>query len=373
MSIAAGVAALIAIFAEPDAVTWVTVVFALVGLVPWVLEAKGKRLDPLLFVAMTMLPAAVIVLIDRNPGGMFPALITVVAITHRRSSRSTVAIGLAAAFGMTIGCGFVRPEWVDGTIYFLGGIGVAWFAGALLNRQEVLMAELREATERERSHAAAEERTRIAREVHDVIAHSLTVTLLHVTGARRALTNDPQRAATALERAEAVGRESLDSIRQVVGLLRDTGAGQPAHERVHEAPLPQFSDIRSLVSQYRDAGLHVETSIDLDDVSASAMTSLTAFRLVQEAMTNSLQHAPGAPVWLSIRPDEDRTLVRITVENPMRDTAPRRRHGRRQGLGLTGMAERVRTAGGSLEVGSTPHGTWRITAELPLDRTKEPL
>ena len=119
--------------------------------------------------------------------------------------------------------------------------------------------------------------------------------------------------------------------------------------------------------------MHVEASIDLDDVIASAMTSLTAFRLVQEAMTNSLQHAPGAPVWLTIRPDEDRARIRMTVENPMRETATRRRLGRRQGLGLTGMAERVRTAGGSLEVGPTPQGTWRISAELPLDRAKEPL
>jgi signal transduction histidine kinase len=373
MSIAAGGAALIAIFAENDTVTWITVVFALAGLIPWALEAGGIKVGPLLFVAMTMIPAAVIVLADANPGGMFPALIAVVAITHRRSSQRVVALSLVAAVGMAVGCGLLQPAEFEGTIYFLGGIGVAWLSGVLLHRQETLVTELREATERERRHAAAEERTRIAREVHDVIAHSLTVTLLHVTGARRALTNDPQRAATALERAEDIGRESLDSIRQVVGLLRTGEAAPTTSTPTDTTPLPQVSDIPSLVAQYRDAGLKVDASIELEDVTACAMTSLTAFRVVQEAMTNTLQHAPGAPVWLSVRPDEERAAIRMTVENPMRDATPRRRSGSRQGLGLTGMTERVRTAGGSIEVGPTPRGTWLVSAELPLEFAREPL
>lgn len=370
---AACVAALIAVFGDDDPVTWITVVFALAGLVPWALEARGVRTHPLLFVAMTMLPAAAIVLLDRNPGGLFPAYLAVVWITQHRSSRWIVALGLAATAGMAIGCSFVQPSGYEGTVYFLGGVGVAWLAGALLHRQQALVAELRGATERERGHAAMEERTRIAREVHDVIAHSLTVTLLHVTGARRAMSSDPQRAAAALERAEAVGRESLDSIRQVVGLLRDPDAQRATTERPEEAPLPHISDIPALVAQYREAGLHVQSSCDLDDIAAGAMTSLTAFRLVQEAMTNSLRHAPGAPLSLHVHVDEDRSAIRLTAENPMREPALRARNESHDGLGLLGMAERVRAAGGVIEVGPTSSGTWRIVAELPLDLTREPL
>jgi len=371
MSLAAGVAALIAIFGDADPITWITVVFALVGLTPWVLEVRGVRLDPLLFVAMTMLPAAAVVLLDRNPGGLFPALIAVVWITRCRSSRWVVALGLAATAAMTIGCSVVQPSGYEGTVYFLAGIGVSWFSGAMLGRQETLVAELREAAERERSHAVVEERTRIAREVHDVIAHSLTVTLLHVTGARRAMASDPQRAAAALERAEAVGRESLDSIRQVVGLLRNPDAQHAASDRVDEAPLPHVSDIPALVAQYRDAGLQVEASCDLDHVAAGAMTSLTAFRLVQEAMTNSLQHAPGVPLSLHVQLDERRSAIRLTAENPLCEAVPRGRNDQRHGLGLVGMAERVRAAGGSIEVGPTSEGTWRVVAELPLDLARE--
>ena len=373
MSMAAVVAALIAILGDDDQVTWITVVFALVGLVPWVLELRGVRVDSLLFVAMTMLPAAAVVLLDRNPGGLFPAYLAVVWITQRRSSQWVVALGLATTAGMAIGCSFVQPSGYEGTVYFLGGVGVAWLAGALLHRQQALVAELREATERERGHAAMEERTRIAREVHDVVAHSLTVTLLHVTGARRAMTSDPAQAAAALERAETVGRESLDSIRQVVGLLRDPDVRRGASERLDDAPLPDVADIPALVTRYRDAGLHVEASCDLDDVTAGAMTSLTVFRLAQEAMTNSLRHAPGAPLSLHVHADEDRSVICLTAENPVCESVPRGRDNGDGGLGLMGMAERVRAAGGSLEAGPTPNGTWRIAAEIPLDFAREPL
>lgn len=371
MSMAAGFAALIAIFGENDPVTWITVVFALVGLVPWALEVRGVRVEPLLFVAMTMLPAAAVVLLDSNPGGLFPAYIAVVWITRRGGSRTVVAVGLAAAVGMTIGCSFVQPSGYGGTVYFLGGVGVAWLAGALLHRQQMLVSELREAAERERSHAATEERTRIAREVHDVIAHSLTVTLLHVTGARRAMASDPQRAAAALERAEEVGRESLDSIRQVVGLLRDPGAQRVASERLDEAPLPDIFDIPSLVDQYREAGLQVDASCDIDGVMPGVMTSLTAFRLVQEAMTNSLRHAPGTPLSLRVHVDENRSVICLSAENSLHESVSRAGNDGRGGLGLLGMAERVRAAGGSFEVGPTSSGTWRVTAELPLDLAKE--
>ena len=372
MSLAACGAALIAVFGDEEPITWITVVFALVGLVPWALEASGVRLVPMLFVVVTMVPAGVIVLFDGNIGGLFPAMIAVVWITRRGSGRGVVAVGLTAAIGMTIGCRIVQPVDGEGTVYFLGGIGVAWLAGALLRRQEQLVAELREATERERVHAAVEERARIAREVHDVIAHSLTVTLLHVTGARRALTTHPQRAAEALERAEVVGRESLDSIRQVVGLLRSARVEPAPPARLEEAPLPDVSDIPSLVARYRDAGLDVEASCDLDDMPAGAMTSLTVFRLAQEAMTNALQHAPGAPLSLNVHLHEDRGAICLTAENPLRTGAPRARSDGRHGLGLVGMAERVRAVGGSLEVGPTSQGTWLVAAELPLDLAREP-
>lgn len=372
MSIAAGAAALIAIFGSHDPTTWITAVFALLGLLPWALEVSGSRLDPRLFVAMTMLPAAAVVLLDRNPGGMFPVLIAVVRITHRRGSTAAVAVGLLGAVSLPIGLAVIQSADEVGAVYFAAGVGVAWLAGAMLYCQDQLVAELFRASERQRAHAAVEERTRIAREVHDVIAHSLTVTILHVAGARRALTNHPERAAEALERAEDVGRESLDSIRQVVGLLRHADTASNASPRIDDLALPQISDLVPLIDQYREAGLHIDPSIELDGICPGVLTSLTVFRLVQEAMTNALQHAPGAPVSLHLHADDHRSTIRITVENPMPTGMPLR-HRAQQGLGLTGMTERVRSAGGFLEAGPTEGGTWRIMAELPLTLVKEPL
>ncbi|MTA14769.1 MAG: hypothetical protein F2534_19415 [Actinobacteria bacterium] len=370
MSLAAACAALIAIFGSSASISGITIAFALIGLVPWALESGGVQLRPPLFAVLTIAPAAVIVLADRNPGGLFPAMIAVVAITHRRCSSVVRVACLASVVGLTVGLTVLEGARSTGGVYFLGGIGVSWLAGSMLRRQEALVAELRQAAERERRHAAAEERARIAREVHDVVAHSLTVTMLHVTGARRAISTNPERAAEALERAETVGRESLDSIRQVVGLLRDSVTGADAsggsRDPVADAPLPQLSDIPALVAQYRTAGLCVAASVDIDGIAADATTSLTAFRVVQEALSNALQHAPGAPVELHVAGDGHGTVLRIVAENP----APTRaRTSGRQGLGLLGMTERVRAAGGSVDVGPADSGAWRIEAALPLRRS----
>ena len=370
-SLAVLIAAVIAIFGGIDYTSWITIFFTFVGLVPWVLESRGIRLHPMLFLSMTMLPAAGVVLFDNNPGGLFPAYIAVVWMTQRTTSWVTVAVSLAATTGMTIGYGIVETAEFDGTVYFLGGIGVALFAGLLLRRQERLLAELHEATERERVHAASEERTRIAREVHDVIAHSLTVTILHVTGARRALLNDPQRAAEALERAEVVGRESLDSIRQVVGLLREVDENSVPLEHNGDALLPLLSNIPLLIDQYRAAGLDIEDHIELEGIAADAMTSLTVFRLAQEGMTNVLRHAPGSSVSLRIHPNADHSVIQVRVENPLCDAAVRRQPAGDQGMGLAGMAERVRACGGWIEIGPTESSTWLIDVQLPLDHAME--
>ena len=367
MSLAAVAAALIAIFGDKAGLGSITVTFALVGLVPWALDAGGVHLHPLAFFLMTMGPAAMIILVDRNPGGMFPVLLAVVSITRQRCSTLLIGLCVVIAVGFAIGLAILEGTAHEtGMVYFIGGVGVAWLAGEMLARQEALVRVLQEATAREHRHAAAEERTRIAREVHDVVAHSLTVTMLHVTGARRALTHDPSRAAEALERAETVGRESLESIRQMVGLLRTHDPSNGVDESA--APLPELADIPALVDQFRQAGLRIAADLELEGVSADPTTSLTAFRVVQEALSNALQHSPGAPVELSVAEDGHGTVLRIVAENPTHESGASARPGRRVGLGLLGMSERVRAAGGSVEAGATDVNTWRIEAALPLRR-----
>jgi signal transduction histidine kinase len=342
LAIAAAGGALVAIFGEKSHVSTITIVAALLGLVPWALVAA-------------------IVLWDRNPGGAFPMMLVVVAVA-RNARRSLVAATVALGIGIIVGIAVLEGSTQrTGTIYFLGGIGVSWLAGTLLRRQEALLVELQAATARQSEHAATIERTRIAREIHDVVAHSLTVTMLHVTGARRALANDPARASEALEKAETVGRESLDTIRQIVGLLRCDN-----REFHDDTPLPMLCDIPALVDQYRTAGLMVAADLQLENLTADPSTSLAAFRVVQESLSNVLQHSPGSAVDLRVAGEPDGSAIRIIAENPTA-VGPMKKSDR-VGLGLRGMNERVRALGGTIEAGATPRHTWRVDAELPLRR-----
>jgi signal transduction histidine kinase len=308
----------------------------------------------------------VIVLVDRNPGGMFPMMLAIVSLTRRSDAVwltvASVAAGLTMAFGLAVLEGTMHET---GAVYFAGGVGVAWLAGSMIRRQEILLAELQAASDRQNEHAAAAERTRIAREVHDVVAHSLTVTLLNVSGARRTLATDPERAAEALERAETVGRESLDSIRQIVGLLRDDSVATVEGEQ--SAPLPVLADIPTVVEQFRSAGLRIEADLDLDGISADPATALAGYRVVQEALSNVMQHAPGSPVVLTVDNDRDDGVLRITAVNPILGTTSRRSD--RAGLGLLGMGERVRAAGGDVYSGVADTAEWRVEVTLPLRRT----
>ena len=231
---------------------------ALAGLVPWALVAGGIRVPPWLFLLLAVPPGLLIVAADNNPGGMFPLMIAIVWLILTAPSMWLPAIAAGAAFLAILECTIDKGSMDDsGIVYFTGGLGIAWLSGWLLRRQAALMAQIEAMREAQAEQAAATERARIAREVHDVVAHSLTVVMLSLTGARRALATDPARADEALARAELVGRDSLDSIRQVMGLLRDPESTAPR-------PQPTLEGIPHLVDEYRGAGLEVELTIERD-------------------------------------------------------------------------------------------------------------
>jgi signal transduction histidine kinase len=363
LAAAAVVAALIAMFAEPEAFGPLTVGAALLGLVPWAVVAGGVRVPVPLFAAITLSLAIVIVVADRNPGGMFPAMLAVIWVCRETSHRASVILSVLAPCGAIITLAVLKGTTHEtGMLYFLGGIGTSTLAGVMLRRQEALTDELRALDELRVEHAAVAERTRIAREVHDVVAHSLTVTMLHLTGARRALATDPARAAEALERAESVGRDSLDSIRQVVGLLRDA---DPASL----SPLPGARGLSALLDDYRVGGLVVAATVELPDDALDATRQLGLYRVVQESLTNVSRHAPGAACEVRVRLTETgrgRGVVRIEVENGL--VASSAAAATRAGLGLRGMAERVHALGGSFDAGPTPSGGWLVRATIPAIR-----
>jgi signal transduction histidine kinase len=354
MSLAAVAVALVAIFGERDARTWLTVTGALVGLVPWALTAGGVRLAPWLFLLLAVPPGVVIVAVGDNPGGMFPLMLAVVWLTRTSRSPLIPAIAVAASFLAILDCTISMGSADEsGIVYFTGGLGISWLSGLLLRRQDTLTAQLEAMRDAQVEQLATSERARISHEVHDVVAHSLTVVMLNLTGARRALASDPERADEALARAEVVGRDSLDSIRQVMGLLREPGSAA--------LPQPTIDGVPALVDGYRRAGLDVELAIG-PVAGVDATVELVIYRLVQESLANVLQHAPGAAATVVL--SDDGNGVGVTIENGPA-TMPGPPASGRTGLGRRGMSERVRAVGGRFEARATPSDGWRVSAWLP--------
>jgi signal transduction histidine kinase len=233
--------------------------------------------------------------------------------------------------------------WIGGTAFSVVG---CWFG----RRQRELADRLRVAQAGLADRARAEERNRIARELHDVIAHSLTVSLLHVASARLALDDEDRvDAARALAEAERLGRQSLDEVRHAVGLLRVDGADPTG-------PLPGSVDVPALLERFRSAGADVRADVQGDLAGLPATVGLATYRILQEALTNAVKHAPGAAATVHLAVAAD--AVRLAVDSA---GAP----GRGSGLGLIGMQERAAALGGRCT--AAPGGSgWLVRAELPL-------
>jgi signal transduction histidine kinase len=245
-------------------------------------------------------------------------------------------------------------EWLahhdPGWVAWLAGVSFTALAAALVIHERGLVAQLRAAqaglAERER----AQERGRIARELHDVIAHSLTVSLLHVSSARLAVEHEPADAARALAEAERLGRRSLDEVRSIVGLLRSEDGTALA------SPTPGVEGIQELLERFRSAGADVRCDVDGDLRRLPATCGSVLYRILQESLTNAARHAPGAAV--EVRLAAGPREVELAVDSA---GAP----GQGRGSGLLGMDERARAVGGRCTAG--PGGTgWLVSAILPL-------
>ena len=216
--------------------------------------------------------------------------------------------------------------------------------------------------------AVAEERSRIAREMHDIVAHSVSVMVMLSEGAARAAEIEPAEAAKAMAQSAETGRAALAEMRRLLGALRDPAAETPgaAGSGAELAPTPGVEALPDLVESFRAAGL----TVDLSFHGPASQTrergrELAVYRIVQEGLTNTLRHA-GSGAAASVRVDEqaDATIVRITDDGgDPQHPAPMAGVG--SGQGLMGLAERVRVFGGDLSYGPMPPRGWRVTASLP--------
>jgi signal transduction histidine kinase len=233
-------------------------------------------------------------------------------------------------------------------------------AGSRLRAQRALTAQTERAENERQRRAVLEERTRIARELHDVVAHHMSLIAVRAETAPYRLPGLPEPAQAEFGSLSEVAREALAEMRRLLGVLRHD---QPADR----APQPELADLPGLIDTARQAGLSVELSIPaaLDQVPSGV--GVCAYRIVQESLSNAGQHAPGAVVAVSVGRDSGAVLLRV-ANGPGGSAGPPVNE-REPGHGLAGMRERVALLGGSLSAGPSPDGGFVVSAVLPLGDT----
>jgi signal transduction histidine kinase len=332
-----------------------------------------RRRWPMLAVTVAMADFAAHPYLANGPFGqanlnLFEVFVALVLIVYSTAANTTgrrtwIGAGIIVAaqlFGslssiLTIGIG---PQF--GSYFFYA---VAWSLGKSIQHRNALSARLadRAATleltrDAEVEQAVSDERSRMARELHDVVSHSVSLMTLQAGAARQALDVHPLRARQQLLGIESTGREAMVELRRLLGLLRDAPDG-PALE-----PQPSLRHIDLLANRMKEAGLPVEVSVDEIPSSMPRGVDLTAYRIVQEALTNVLKHANPTCVQVKIRVEDHAVEIEVDDDGTLRPAAPGS-----HGHGLIGMRERVAVYGGELDAGPTPTGGFRLKARIPFE------
>lgn len=203
--------------------------------------------------------------------------------------------------------------------------------------------------------AAADERRRIARELHDIISHGLGVIVLQAGAADQIIATDPARAKEVLASIRTIGNEAIGELGALLGLVRE--GTEPSLE-----PQPTLDDLPKLVERARDAGMNIDLEVDRGNAHLSPALELSAYRIVQEGLTNAQKHAPGAHVAVRVGVADQRLGISIIDDAPTATTATGSRRG------LAGIAERVTVFGGQLHAGPNADQGWAVEASLPVPR-----
>ena len=289
---------------------------------------------------------------------------------HRRRTWSAVA-GLLLVLVATASVSLLDDP--DGFAWIRGLSIVVFIVAAIIlglvvrNRERVFVATERRAETAEADRAAAaeravlDERSRIAREMHDVVAHSMSVVAVQAAAGREIIETDPVKAAELFARIERVSRESLTELRRMLGVLRDIGDTAASF-----TPQPGVADIADAVAASRDSGVATELVIDGAQRPLPPGIELAAFRIVQEALTNARKHAgPSASVTVRMTYCEDTLVIDVSDDGRGARTSLATAG---TGQGLIGMRERVEIYGGSLRAEPRRHGGFRVRAVLPIGK-----
>jgi signal transduction histidine kinase len=338
--------------------------FAALSAVAIVTPLLWRRAHPIP-VALGMLAAvtvqSVVLRLDAFPVSDIAALICAAYSIGAYAERRTAVIGLVLfALGDTAHSVAFHPDAVAAAV--LGGAAVPWTVGRIVRGQRLLMGEAREqAAQVERTRArdaraaVLAERMRVARELHDAVAHNISVIAIQAAGADGVVERDPARAAECAALIETVGREAIAELHRLAGLPGDA----------RTAPPPSLARVDALAQRARDAGLPVELRVEGEPTRLAAGVDLAAFRIVQEALANAAKHAGAARAWVVVRYEQRAVELEIGDDGRGPNGTRPARKGVAGGHGLIGMRERAALYGGTLDAGRRPGGGFAVRARLP--------
>jgi signal transduction histidine kinase len=341
------------------------IVLALLQTVPLV----WRRVAPVLVLAICSVAMFLFFFLGYLPSfASFGFLLALYSVAAHRDRRISIPAALGSAFVVLMILVSSREPLELDAIFAEGlVVGSVWFIGDGLRTKRSQVSSLEDRAtrfEREREEAAqqavAEERRLIARELHDMVAHNVSVIVAQSTAAQRVFDAYPEEGRVALRSIEGSGREALVEMRRLLGLLRTADDRPDVRD-----PQQGLDDIGTLLSQVREAGLHVRLTVEGAPRPLPAGLDLSAFRIVQEALTNVLKHAGPTTATVGIR--YERTSLRLTISDNGSGVVDGVPDPLRARYGHLGMRERVALFGGSLRVGPRSGDGYEVVVSLPLD------
>lgn len=258
---------------------------------------------------------------------------------------------------------------VGSTVFYAAGFVLAWTLGWWLGRHQRRLAEIESAYRHEveeqqeiADRAVSVERLRIARELHDIVAHSVTIMVLHAAGAQRVVRADPDRAAESLALIEDSGQRAMGELRRLLALLRET-----SDEARGEAATPGLAQVDQVLAAVRSSGVTATLEVTGEPRRLDASVDLAAYRLIQEALTNVTKHlGAGARVLVTIEWEPEKVTVAVEDDGLGVRSPAEHAVGSAGGHGLAGLRERVAIAGGDFSAGGTDGGGFRVAGRLPV-------
>jgi signal transduction histidine kinase len=316
-----------------------------------------RRHRPLVVLGITLVLSALpTTLLPTSDMVGFAMLVALYSVGHYATNDRWSYIGLGGALALValtplIMEGVTTPEIGFGFVFMFA----VWYVGRRVRGRGERAAQLEREQAAEAGRVVAEERTRIARELHDVVAHRVSMMTVQAGAAKTVALDDPEGASQAMEAVEKAGRQVLGELRHLLGVLR------PEAELDGLGPQPGLAEVPRLVEQLEEAGLNVSLTMDVAQIDLPTSVDLSAYRIVQEALTNVLKHAgPNARTEVRLSTDNNEVTIEVLDSGHGVTILPGSGHG------ILGMRERALLLGGSLQAGPRAGGGFQVVAHLPI-------